>query len=41
MWANSSGVFMKKIEGEMGVRVSTLSQLKEIDINKAIEYLWK
>lgn len=41
VWSNSSGVYLKKKEGDMGVRVYTLSQLMAMDINKTVECLWK
>jgi len=40
VWANGSGVIMKKSEGMYGVRISNLSQLMSIDTEKSIDQLW-
>jgi len=39
VWANGSGVFMKKEEGKYGVRIYNLSQLMSIDTEKSIDQL--
>lgn len=40
VWANGSGVFLKKAEGMYGVRICNLSQLMSIDTEKSIDQLW-
>ncbi|CAI6373414.1 unnamed protein product [Macrosiphum euphorbiae] len=36
VWTNQSGVFLKKSDGDTGVRVSSLSQLQNIDTKKKL-----
>lgn len=40
VWANGSGVFMKKAEGNYGTRITNLSQLMAIDTEKSFDQLW-
>lgn len=40
VWANVSGVFLKKNEGMYDVRISNLAQLMSIDTQKSIDQLW-
>lgn len=40
VWANASGVFMKKVDGSTGYRVSSVDQLKKIDSNRLISSLY-
>lgn len=37
---NNSGVFLKKSDGDTGIRVTSVSQLQNIDIAKQVDCLW-
>lgn len=41
VWANISGVFLKKMDGGTGVRVSCVSHFKKIDLNKLVSSLYQ
>jgi len=36
IWANGGGIFLKKAEGHFGTRISNISQLRFIDVEKEI-----
>ncbi|CAI6374135.1 unnamed protein product [Macrosiphum euphorbiae] len=39
-WANSSGVYMRKNDGQVGVKITTSHQLMDLDTDKKISELW-
>jgi len=40
MISNSSGIFMRKRDGQIGVKINTVHQLMDIDTDMKISELW-